>query len=153
MFDLEVDTVDVDTFCDIVAALEPTFGGQSRGHQGARMFEIEEKLRARMNILFSMTISTAQLSLLQPILSGLISGASGRHQTGHIRCRAALAASSCCVGAKYENIAVTDIDGVVYKGRKAMNVHLEPFARRQERHAWEVIDGADVFLGLSAPGQ
>jgi malate dehydrogenase (oxaloacetate-decarboxylating)(NADP+) len=58
------------------------------------------------------------------------------------------------MGAKRENVWVTDIDGVVYEGRENMDQYMAPYAKQTDKREalTDVIEGADVFLGLSAAG-
>ncbi|WP_339853511.1 NADP-dependent malic enzyme [uncultured Nisaea sp.] len=160
VFDLEVDELDVDKFCDVVASLEPTFGGINlEDIKAPECFEIEEKLRARMNIpVFHDDQHGTAIIVAAAILSGLRCVDKKLEDIKLVTSGAGAAALACLkllvsMGVKYENITVTDIDGVVYKGRAAMNPHLEVFAQDTDaRTLGEVMDGADVFLGLSAPG-
>jgi len=160
VFDLEVAELDVDKFCDVVAALEPTFGGINlEDIKAPECFEIEEKLRARMNIpVFHDDQHGTAIIVAAAILSGLRCVDKKMEDIKLVTSGAGAAALACLkllvsMGVRYENIFLTDIDGVVYKGRSAMNPYLEQFAQDTDaRTLGEVIDGADVFLGLSAPG-
>jgi len=160
VFDLEVDERDPKRFCDIVAALEPTFGGINlEDIKGPECFEIEAELRQRMRIpVFHDDQHGTAIIVGAAVLNGLrlvgkkvediklvVSGAGA----------AALASLNLLtsMGVRRENIWVTDIEGVVYAGRPTlMDPWKAPYAQETDKRTLgEVIDGADVFLGLSAP--
>ncbi|MDW3205893.1 MAG: NADP-dependent malic enzyme [Alphaproteobacteria bacterium] len=159
VFDIEVDEKDVDRFCDVVAALEPTFGGINlEDIKAPECFEIERRLRERMNIpVFhddqhgtAIIVSAAVFNALELVdkkfedIKIVASGAGA----AALACLAMLEA----MGAKRENIWVTDIDGLVYEGREQMDPYKGIYAQKSDlRTLNDVIDGADVFLGLSAP--
>jgi malate dehydrogenase (oxaloacetate-decarboxylating)(NADP+) len=160
VFDIELAERDPDRLVEIVAALEPTFGGINlEDIKAPECFEIERKLRERLKIpVFhddqhgtAIIVAAAILNALRVVgkpLNGIklvVSGAGA----------AALACLDLLVdlGVKLDNIWVTDIAGVVYKGRKQeMDPRKERYARATDaRTLGDVIAGADVFLGLSAP--
>jgi malate dehydrogenase (oxaloacetate-decarboxylating)(NADP+) len=160
VFDIELAERDPDKLVEIVAALEPTFGGINlEDIKAPECFEIERKLRERLKIpVFhddqhgtAIIVAAAILNALRVVgkpLNGIklvVSGAGA----------AALACLDLLVdlGVKLDNIWVTDIAGVVYKGRKQeMDPRKERYARATDARALgDVIAGADVFLGLSAP--
>lgn len=159
VFDIEVDETNVEKFCDVVAALEPTFGGINlEDIKAPECFEIEKCLRARMNIpVFHDDQHGTAIIVAAAIYNGLeIVGK--KFEDVRIVCSGAGAAALACLnmlvsmGAKHENITVCDIDGVVYKGREQMDPYKEVYARdTSARTLGDVIDGADVFMGLSAP--
>ena len=161
VFDIEIDELDPDKVVDIVCALEPTFGAINlEDIKAPECFIIEAKCRERMNIpvfhddqhgtaivagaalLNGARVIGKELSELKIVSTG--GGAAG------IACLNLLVS----MGAKRENITLVDQCGVVCKGRSEdMNPHKEIYAQATEaRTLDEVIDGADVFLGLSAPG-
>jgi malate dehydrogenase (oxaloacetate-decarboxylating)(NADP+) len=161
VFDIEVAETNVDKLVDIIAALEPTFGGINlEDIKGPECFEVEEKAKARMGIpVFhddqhgtAIIVSAAVTNAL--LLTGktidkvriVCSGAGA----------AALASLNLLVllGARRENIVVCDIEGVVYKGReKLMDRWKAAYAQETVARTLEqVIDGADIFVGLSAGG-
>ncbi|MCR9222228.1 MAG: NADP-dependent malic enzyme [Alphaproteobacteria bacterium] len=161
VFDIEVDEREVEKFCDIVAALEPTFGGVNlEDIKAPECFEIEKRLKARMNIpVFhddqhgtAIIVSAAAVNALELV--------GKRFEEVKIVCSGAGAAALACLdmlvtmGAKRENVTVCDIAGVVYAGRvDEMDPYKARYARETEARALgEVIAGADLFLGLSAPG-
>ena len=161
VFDIEVDELDIDRFCQVVKALEPTFGGINlEDIKAPECFEIETRLKKEMKIpVFhddqhgTAIISTAallnaselvgkQLSDMKVVFSG--AGAS------------AIACANMMVqaGVKLENLWLCDTKGLVYEGRKdGMNVYKERFIKKSDqRHLGEVIVGADVFVGCSSKG-
>ncbi len=159
--DIEVDATDPDRFCDIVAALEPSFGAINlEDIKAPECFIIEERLRERMNIpVFhddqhgtAIIVSSAVLNWSRLTKRDL--------GTVKVVTSGAGAAAIACLnllvdmGIKPENITATDIDGVLHSGR-ANQLHEKQarFARDiPERTLGEAIVGADVFLGVSAPG-
>ena len=161
VFDIEVDCLDADKFVEIVAALEPTFGGINlEDIKAPECFEIEAKLRARMNIpVFHDDQHGTAIIVSAAIVNGLRVVGKELKDVRLVTSGAGAAAIACLdllvdLGLPVENIIATDIVGVVWKGR---NEQMDP---RKERYAQdtamrtlsEAIDGADVFLGLSAPG-
>jgi malate dehydrogenase (oxaloacetate-decarboxylating)(NADP+) len=161
VFDIEVAETNVDKLVDVIVALEPTFGGINlEDIKGPECFEVEEKAKARMGIpVFHDDQHGTAIIVSAAITNGLeIAGkkladakivASGAGA-------AALASLNLLVslGARRENIFVCDIEGVVYEGReKLMDRWKAVYAQKTEaRKLADVIDGADIFLGLSAAG-
>jgi len=161
VFDIEVNETDPDRFCQTVAALEPTFGGINlEDIKAPECFIIERALRGRMNIpVFhddqhgtAIIVGAAVLNALS--LSGKTIG-----EIKVVASGAGAAALACLemlvsLGVKRKNVWVTDIDGVVYQGRaESMDEWKAAFAQETDlRTLGEVIEGADVFLGLSAAG-
>ncbi|MBA4284081.1 MAG: NADP-dependent malic enzyme [Xanthomonadaceae bacterium] len=161
VFDIEVNETDPDKLVDIIAALEPTFGGINlEDIKAPECFEIERRLRARMKIpVFhddqhgtAIIVAAATLNALKVVGKELgavklvVSGAGA----------AALACVDLLVdlGLPIEHIWLTDLAGVVYRGRtELMDPDKARFAQAtDQRSLAEVIDGADLFLGLSAGG-
>ena len=161
VFDIELDERDPDKLVDIIAALEPTFGGINlEDIKAPECFEVERKLRARMKIpVFhddqhgtAIIVGAATLNALAvtgkaiDAIKLVVSGAGA----------AALACVDLLVdlGVPERNIWLTDLAGVVYQGRtELMDPDKARFAQPTEaRTLAEVIDGADMFLGLSAGG-
>jgi len=137
VFDIEIAETDVDRLVDIVAALEPTFGGINlEDIKAPECFEVERKLRERMAIpVFhddqhgtAIIVGAAVLNAME--ITGKTLGAVKIVTSG-----AGAAALACLdflvvLGAKKENIFVTDIEGVVYRGRTAlMNSHVAIYAK------------------------
>ena len=161
VFDIEVDTTDVDRFCDVVAALEPTFGGINlEDIKAPECFEIEARLRERMEIpVFHDDQHGTAIIVAAAIQNGLRLAGKALESVKIVTSGAGAAALACLnqlllLGAKRENIWLTDIDGVVYQGREAgMNPYLAAYAQDTDaRTLQDAIEGADVFLGLSAGG-
>jgi malate dehydrogenase (oxaloacetate-decarboxylating)(NADP+) len=161
VFDIEVNERDPDKLVDIIAALEPTFGGINlEDIKAPKCFEIESKLRARLKIpVFHDDQHGTAIIVGAAILNGLTVVGKSLENVKLVVSGAGAAALACLdllvdLGARLDNIWVTDIEGVVYKGRKVlMDPRKERYARdTKARKLAEVIDGADVFLGLSAPG-
>ncbi|SDT92480.1 NADP-dependent malic enzyme [Stappia sp. ES.058] len=161
VFDIEVDERDVDRFVDAVAVLEPTFGGINlEDIKAPECFMIERDLRARMNIpVFhddqhgtAIIVVAAVMNALE--LAGKDIGTAKIVASGAGAAALACLNLLCALGASRENIFVTDIEGVVYKGRESlMDEWKSVFAQETDaRTLAEVIPGADVFLGLSAAG-
>ena len=161
VFDLEVDETDLDKLVDVIAALEPTFGGVNlEDIKAPDCFYVEEKLRERMSIpVFhddqhgtAIVVGAAMLNGLRVVgkritdIKLVVSGAGA----------AALACLDLLVdlGMSLKNIWVTDIEGLVYEGRTVlMDEKKARYAQASDhRTLAQVIEGADAFLGLSAGG-
>ena len=161
VFDIEVDERDPDKLVDIIASLEPTFGGINlEDIKAPECFVVERKLRARMKIpVFHDDQHGTAIIVAAAILNGLKVVAKNIAEVKLVVSGAGAAAIACLnllvdMGLRRENIVVTDIKGVVYRGRKEeMDPDKERFAiETSARKLEEVIGGADVFLGLSAGG-
>jgi malate dehydrogenase (oxaloacetate-decarboxylating)(NADP+) len=161
VFDLEINERDPDKLIDIIASLEPTFGGINlEDIKAPECFYIERKLRERMSIpVFHDDQHGTAIIVGAALLNGLkVVG----KQIGDIKLvvsGAGAAALACldmlvCLGVRKQNIVVTDIKGVVYQGRsEEMDDNKVRYAVATEaRSLAEVIIAADVFLGLSAGG-
>lgn len=160
VFDLEINETDVDAFVDTMARLEPTFGGINlEDIKAPQCFEIEEKLKKRVNIP---VLHDDQHGTAIIVLAAFINGihiAGKTPEEVNICCVGAGAAGLACMnllvayGVPRENVTLVDLDGVVYKDREQMNPYLEVFAKETDmRTLDDAIDGADVFFGLSAGG-
>ena len=161
VFDLEVNEKDVDKFCDIVAALEPTFGGINLEDISApACFEIEEKLRNRMKIpvFHDDQHGTAIISG-----AGMLNAAELAHKdlaTMKLVVSGAGAAAIACVeffcslGVKAENVVLVDSKGLIHKGRTDLNRHKAKFATADDgrRTLADAMQGADMLMGLSVAG-
>jgi malate dehydrogenase (oxaloacetate-decarboxylating)(NADP+) len=161
VFDIEVDERDVDRFVDAVAVLEPTFGGINlEDIKAPECFQIEARLRERMNIpVFHDDQHGTAIIVGAAVRNGLELAGKDISEAKIVASGAGAAALACLnmlvsLGAKLENIWVTDIEGVVYEGREAlMDEWKAKFAQKTDKRTLaDVIDGADVFLGLSAAG-
>ena len=161
VFDIEVNELDPDQLVDIVAALEPTFGGINlEDIKAPECFYVEKKLRERMKIpVFHDDQHGTAIIVGAAVVNGLRVVGKDIGKVKLVASGAGAAALACMdmlitLGMKMENILVTDIAGVVYQGRKEeMDPNKTRYAKdTKARTLAEVIDGADVFLGLSAGG-
>jgi len=161
VFDIEIDERDPDKLVDIIASLEPTFGGINlEDIKAPECFVVEKKLRERMGIPVMHDDQHGTAIIVGAALTnGLKVVGKSIDQVRLVASGAGAAALACLnllvrLGVKRENITVCDIEGVVYKGRTVlMDEYKAPFAQdTNARTLGEVIEGADVFLGLSAAG-
>ncbi|HTY69171.1 MAG TPA: NADP-dependent malic enzyme [Alphaproteobacteria bacterium] len=161
VFDIEINERDPQKLIEVIAALEPTFGGINlEDIKAPECFEVESKLRARLKIpVFHDDQHGTAIIVGAAILNGLRVVGKTLGEVKLVVSGAGAAALACLdmlvsLGLKPENTWVTDIEGVVYKGRTAlMDPRKERYARATDaRTLGDVIAGADVFLGLSAPG-
>ncbi|WP_299616854.1 NADP-dependent malic enzyme [Pelagibius sp.] len=161
VFDIELDALDPERFVDVVAALEPTFGGINlEDIKAPECFVIEAALRERMNIpVFHDDQHGTAIIVAAAIYNGLRLVGKEIGDVKLVTSGAGAAALACLnqlvsLGVKRENIWVTDILGVVYEGREEqMDQWKAIYAQPTDaRSLGEVIDDADVFMGLSAPG-
>ncbi|MBI3228633.1 MAG: NADP-dependent malic enzyme [Burkholderiales bacterium] len=161
VFDIEINEQDPDKLCDIIASLEPTFGGINlEDIKAPECFYIERKLRGKMNIpVFHDDQHGTAIIVGAAILNGIKVVGKDIKQCKLVVSGAGAAALACLdllvdLGFPLENIFVTDLAGVVYKGRtELMDPDKERFAQdTPARTLAEVIPDADIFLGLSAGG-
>ena len=159
VFDIEVDAADPDKFVEVVAALEPTFGAINlEDIKAPECFEIEAKLRERMKIpVFHDDQHGTAIVCAAAVRNGLLLQGKKLADVKVVTSGAGAAAMACvrlliAMGLPHDNVTLTDIKGVIYQGREGLTPELEPFARQTDaRTLGDVIVGADVFLGLSAP--
>jgi malate dehydrogenase (oxaloacetate-decarboxylating)(NADP+) len=161
VFDLEVQERDLDKLVDIIAALEPTFGGINlEDIKAPDCFYVERKLRERMKIpVFHDDQHGTAIVVGAALLNGLKVLGKDIKQVKLVTSGAGAAALACLalllkLGLPRENIWVTDLAGLVYTGRtELMDPDKAAFAQpTAQRSLREAIVGADVFLGLSAGG-
>ncbi len=161
VFDIEINERDPDRLVDIIAALEPTFGGINlEDIKAPECFVVERKLRERMKIpVFHDDQHGTAIIVGAAILNGLRVVGKKIDEVKLVCSGAGAAALSCLdllvsLGLPVANVWVADIAGVVYQGRREeMDPLKARFARdTKARTLGEIIDGADVFLGLSAGG-
>ncbi len=161
VFDLELNERDPDKLVDIIAALEPTFGGINlEDIKAPECFYIERKLRERLKIpVFHDDQHGTAIIVGAAVRNGLRVVGKDIAQVKLVASGAGAAALACldmlvALGMKMENIFVTDIAGVVYKGRVAeMDENKARYAKdTKSRTLADVIGGADILLGLSAAG-
>lgn len=160
-FDIEINELDPDRLVEIIAALEPTFGGINlEDIKAPECFYVEKKLRERMKIpVFHDDQHGTAIIVGAAILNGLRVVGKDIGKVKLVASGAGAAALSCLdllvsMGLPMENVWVTDIAGVVYEGRKEeMDPNKSRYARKTDvRKLAEVIKDADIFLGLSAGG-
>ncbi|WP_408594591.1 NADP-dependent malic enzyme [Limnohabitans sp.] len=161
VFDLEIEEKNLDKLVDIIAALEPTFGGINlEDIKAPDCFYVERKLRERMKIpVFHDDQHGTAIVVGAAILNGLKVAKKDLKQVKVVTSGAGAAALACLglllkLGVPRSNIFVTDLAGVVYEGRtELMDEDKIQFAQKTSaRTLSEVIEGADIFLGLSAGG-
>ena len=161
VFDLEINERDPHKLVEIIAALEPTFGGINlEDIKAPECFIVERELRSRMKIpVFHDDQHGTAITVGAAIYNGLKVVGKNIGDVKLVVSGAGAAALACLgllvkLGVRLENIIVTDIEGVVYKGRKAlMDPDKAVYAiETSARTLGEVIEGADVFLGVSAGG-
>ena len=161
VFDIEINEKDPDRLVEIIAALEPTFGGVNlEDIKAPDCFYVERKLRERMKIpVFHDDQHGTAIVVGAALLNGLKVVGKRIDQVKLVTSGAGAAALACIqllvkLGLPRQNIWVTDLAGVVYEGRtELMDPDKAQFAQKTDaRTLAEVIEGADVFLGLSAGG-
>ncbi|MGB3919166.1 NADP-dependent malic enzyme [Thiothrix litoralis] len=159
-FDIELDTLDVDKLVEAIALMEPTFGGINlEDIKAPECFEVEKRLKARMKIpVFHDDQHGTAICVAAAIRNGL--RVAGKNiEDIKLVCSGAGAAAIACLnllvemGLKKENIIVNDRFGIIFKGREEeMNPYNAAYAiDTTARTLDDVMDGVDVFLGLSAP--
>lgn len=158
--DIEIDEKDVDKLVDIIASLEPSFGGINLEDIAApECFEVERRLRERMKIPVFHDDQHGTAIIVGAAFTNWLH-LSGRdiNKVKLVASGAGASALACLnmlvsLGLPRKNIFVTDRTGVVYKGRnEGMDVYKSAFAQETElRTLVDAIKGADVFLGLSGP--
>ncbi|EAN5316048.1 TPA: NADP-dependent oxaloacetate-decarboxylating malate dehydrogenase [Salmonella enterica subsp. enterica serovar Potsdam] len=161
VFDIEVDELDPDKFINVVAALEPTFGGINlEDIKAPECFYIEQKLRERMNIpVFHDDQHGTAIISTAAILNGLRVVEKNISDVRMVVSGAGAAAIACmnllvALGMQKHNIVVCDSKGVIYKGREPNMAETKAAYAVDDsgkRTLDEVIDGADIFLGCSGP--
>ncbi len=161
VFDLELAETDLDKLVDIIAALEPTFGGINlEDIKAPDCFYVERRLRERMKIpVFHDDQHGTAIVVGAALINGLKVVGKDITKIKLVTSGAGAAALACLnllvkLGVPRQNIWATDLAGVVWQGRtELMDEDKVQFAQATElRSLAQVIDGADVFLGLSAAG-
>src|SRR5687768_6760223 len=162
VFDIEIaEKNDLDKLVDIIASLEPTFGGINlEDIKAPDCFYVERKLRERMNIpVFHDDQHGTAICVGAAVINGLKVVGKDISQVKLVTSGAGAAALACLglllkLGLPRENIFVTDLAGVVYEGRtELMDEDKIQFAQKTSaRTLNDIIEGADIFLGLSAGG-
>jgi len=161
VFDIEIDERDPDKLVEIIRSLEPTFGGINlEDIKAPECFYIERQLRERMKIpVFHDDQHGTAIIVGAAVLNGLKVVGKDIRKVKLVCSGAGAAALSCLdllvgLGLPVENIFVSDIKGVVYKGRiEEMDPYKARYAQdTSARTLGDIIEGADIFLGLSAAG-
>ena len=160
VFDIEISQDDPDKLIETIAGLEPTFGAINlEDIKSPECFVVEKALRERLRIpVFHDDQHGTAITTAAGVLNGLRLVDKPIEDVRLVASGAGAAALACldllvALGMRRENVTVTDLEGVVYQGREK---HMDPYKARyaivtQARTLDEVIDGADIFLGLSAP--
>lgn len=160
VFDIEIDEHDPDKLVDIIASLEPTFGGINlEDIKAPECFIVERKLRERMKIpVFhddqhgtAIIVGSAIVNALEVVGKdiGQVKLATSGAGAAGIACLDMLVA----LGLKPENILAVDRDGVLYTGRAHLDPDKARYARDTDKRTLaDIVAGADIFLGLSAAG-
>src|SRR5215470_17503228 len=160
VFDIEIAAHDVERVVEVVAALEPTFGGINlEDIKAPECFEVETRLQARMKIPVFHDDQHGTAIIVAAAVKNALSLTGKRIEDVKIVASGAGAAALACLnllvslGARRENIWVCDIEGVVYEGRPTLMDRWKAIyaQKTDKRKLADVIAGADIFLGLSAP--
>ena len=160
VFDLEVNERDPDKLVDIIASLEPTFGGINlEDIKAPECFIVERKLRERMKIpVFHDDQHGTAIIVGAAVLNALEVAGKDIAQVKVATTGAGAAGIACldmlvALGVNPQNILAFDRDGVIHSGRANLDPDKARYARdTSKRTLAEIVDGADVFLGLSAGG-
>ena len=160
VFDIEVDTTDPDKFVEAVALLEPTFGGINlEDIKAPECFAIEARLKERMNIpVFHDDQHGTAIVVAAAVRNALVLQDKTLADAKLVTSGAGAAALACVdllvsMGLPVENVTLTDKDGVIHSGREGMLPNMARYARTTNaRTLPDVLPGANLFLGLSAPG-
>ena len=161
VFDIEIDEKDPVKLVEVIAALEPTFGAINlEDIKAPDCFYVERELRKRMKIpVFHDDQHGTAITVAAALLNGLKVAGKDIAKVKLVTSGAGAAALACLnlllkVGLQRENVFVTDLAGVVYEGRtELMDDDKRQYMQNTEaRTLTDVIEGADVFLGLSAGG-
>lgn len=161
VFDVEIDATDVDSMVKVIQALEPTFGGINlEDIKAPECFELEERLKASMNIPVFHDDQHGTAIISGAALLNAIDLAGKRIDEIRVVVSGAGASAVACsnfyisLGVKRSNLMMVDTKGVIYEGRaEGMNPYKAQFAVPTNcRTLEEAMEGADVFLGLSAKG-
>ena len=158
-FDIEVNERDPDKLVEIIAALEPTFGGINlEDIKAPECFYVEKKLRERLKIPVFHDDQHGTAIIVGAAITNGLRVVGKELKDVKLVCSGAGAAALACLdllvllGIPQQNIWVADIAGVVYRGRREeMDDNKARYAQPTEaRKLADILDGADIFLGLSA---
>jgi malate dehydrogenase (oxaloacetate-decarboxylating)(NADP+) len=159
VFDIEVDASDPAKFCDVVAALEPTFGAINlEDIKAPECFAIEAELRARMRIpVFHDDQHGTAITVAAAVRNGLLLQGKSLSDVKLVTSGAGAAALACVdllvsMGLRPENVTLTDIKGVIRTDRPGMLPNMARYARDTNATTLQdALPGCDIFMGLSAP--
>ena len=160
VFDIEIDERDPDKLVEIIASLEPTFGGINlEDIKAPECFIVERKLRERMNIPVFHDDQHGTAIIVGSAVLNALHVAGKDISTVKVATTGAGAAGIACLdmlvalGVRKENITAFDRDGVIYQGRPNLDPDKARYASDTDKRTLaEIVDGADIFLGLSAGG-
>ena len=160
VFDIEIDERDPDKLVDIIASLEPTFGGINlEDIKAPECFIVERKLRERMKIPVFHDDQHGTAIIVGAAVLNALEVAGKRIEDVKLATAGAGAAGIACLdmlvalGLKPEHILAFDREGVIYSGRGQLDPDKARYARDTDKRTLaEIVDGADIFLGLSAGG-
>jgi malate dehydrogenase (oxaloacetate-decarboxylating)(NADP+) len=161
VFDIEIDATTIDRMVDVISALEPTFGGINlEDIKAPECFDVEARLKETMKIpVFHDDQHGTAIIVAAAVHNALHLTGKKIEKVKIVTSGAGAAALACLnllvtLGARRENIFVSDLEGVVYKGReKLMDRWKEVYAQETKaRTLADIIGDADVFLGVSAGG-
>ncbi|NLC61018.1 MAG: NADP-dependent malic enzyme, partial [Gammaproteobacteria bacterium] len=160
VFDIEVDERDPDKLVEIIASLEPTFGGINlEDIKAPECFIVERKLRERMNIPVFHDDQHGTAIIVGAAVVNALEIAGKKIEDVKLATTGAGAAGIACLdilvslGMKPENITALDRGGVIHTGRDDLDEAKQRYARdTHHRELAEIVAGTDVFLGLSAGG-
>ncbi|HQY83042.1 MAG TPA: NADP-dependent malic enzyme, partial [Thermomonas sp.] len=160
VFDIELNERDPDKLVDIIAAMEPTFGGINlEDIKAPECFIVERKLRERMNIPVFHDDQHGTAIIVGAAVLNALEVAGKKIEEVRLATSGAGAAGIACLdmlvalGMKPEHILAVDRDGVLYTGREHLDPDKQRYARDTDKRSLaEIVAGADIFLGLSAGG-
>lgn len=161
VFDIEIDASEIDQMVNTISALEPTFGGINlEDIKAPECFEVEEQLRAKMKIpVFHDDQHGTAIIVAAAVLNGLDLAGKSIENAKIVTSGAGAAALACInllvrLGAQIKNIWLSDLEGVVFEGREVLMDRWKAiYAQKTDaRKLADIIDNADVFLGVSAGG-
>ncbi|MFT4256505.1 MAG: NADP-dependent malic enzyme [Pseudoxanthomonas sp.] len=160
VFDIEINESDPDKLVDIIASLEPTFGGVNlEDIKAPECFVVERKLKERMNIpVFhddqhgtAIIVGAAVLNAME--VTGKKIGEVKLATTGMGAAGVSCVNMLISLGLNPENVLAFDRSGVIHSGRTDLDAEKRRFARDTDKRTLaEIVEGADIFLGLSAGG-
>ena len=160
VFDIEINEKDTDRLVDIIAALEPTFGGINlEDIKAPECFEVETRLKERLSIpVFHDDQHGTAIITAAAVINALVIVEKNIEDVTLVASGAGAAGMACLdllvnLGLKKENVLVIDSSGVIYKGRDRLSGRKLDYARETDKRTLaEAMAGADIFLGVSTAG-